>query len=241
MKIVINNLVPIDPNNRYGSWDKRYKDVEDDYVLQENEEFSTDTEGLFEMKHLGKIDYKRYRSGLQKFGNVDDITWSDYSDEIKKQITREKATDYSRVVDVLTESGAIDAMSEFDKKSVKNRKSRFSKAKALLLNTLVDLEAFQILSELKTWAPNCYNLQDEYIEHGVEGFESSDPILGLYDYINGTTEAGNDAYGRSWSYFSAAGTLPGLAHRTFTYKTTSSITDTVTFISRLNDIIKKGK
>ena len=241
MKIVIDTTISPEGLTSNAYLDKRYKDVQTDYTLGVNEAWATGTEGLKEMYHLMKIDYKRYRAGLQVLGAVDDTTFDAYSDAIKKEITRENATSFPRVIDILTQEGADEATAEFDKKSVKTREKRFRQIKAVLLNNIEMVDAFTILNQVKAWAgAGSYNLQEEYINHGVEGYTSTDPILGFYDFIDGTDETGLDAYGRVWNYFSATGILPGIRHQTLTFRTSSTL-NAGTLADQMLNILKYGK
>ena len=231
MRIVINTTIPIIEGKVYECWDRRYKDVDDDYVLKTDEEFATNLEGLKPMYHLNKIDYKRYRKGLQYFGQVDTAVWDAYADDEKKAIARDNATDFDRVaatLGTLTE----EYMAEFDRKSIKTRERRFSKAKSVLLSNVSQLDAFGILG-----TQSAFSLDANYINHGVEGSTEGDAILGLYDFINATDIAGNDAYGNPWNVFAST----GIAALTLTFLPSSSMTTAQELADKMMSFLTKGK
>lgn len=131
---------------------------------------------------LGK-DYKFIRSRLQYFGNVDDNTWNNYTDKERWRICIRKATDnLQRRLIVLGESYDY-WMALFDDQSYYCRKRRYQNAKSVLLRNVSQLNAFSIVSIIKS-----DNLETDYINHGIEGFGlSTDPIEALYNFIDATT------------------------------------------------------
>lgn len=131
---------------------------------------------------LGK-DYKFIRSRLQEYGNVDDTTWNTYTTKQKWEICIRKATNnLQRRLDTL-EDGYDYWMALFDDQSYYCRKRRYQNAKSVLLRNVSQLNAFSIVSIIKS-----DNLENDYINHGIEGFGlSTDPIEALYNFVDATT------------------------------------------------------
>lgn len=235
MKVVINTTVTKGIGETHQSFKARQlKDVNNNYTLGANEAFSTDLEDIIILRKTkpSDVDYKRYRSGLQQYGNANDTDWGNYSDDWKQKICNEKATDLARIKAFFNDDILVnEAMKRFDRKSTKNRKNRFSLAKASLLNNVDDVTGFLISKDIAT-----YSLEENYVNHGMEGSESLDPVLGIYDFLNSTSLPGNDLLGNPWSAFSAI----GLATRPMTFRTDSNYNQS-SLVGLLNEYLKHGK
>jgi len=131
--------------------------------------------------YLGK-DYKYIRSRLQDYGSVDDTAWSNYTDKQRWEICVRKATDnLQRRLTVLGDSYDY-WMALFDDESYYCRKRRYQNAKSVLLRNVTQLNAYSIISIIKA-----DNLENDYMNHGIEGFMlSTDPIEALYNFVDAT-------------------------------------------------------
>lgn len=215
---------------------RQLKDVNNNYTLQANEAFSTDLEDIMWLPKVFTeeiVDYKRFRAGLKQYGDVDDTTWNTYSDDWKNKICKEKATDMGRIKAFFASKGDSinEIMKKFDRKSTKNRENRFSLAKSAILDNVEMADAFGIIATI-----TADNLENNYIAHGMEGSESQDPVLGLYDFANSTSIVGMDAYGQPWNKYATT----GLATRSMTLRSNSTHTQE-TLVALVNDYLKHGK
>ncbi len=235
MKVVIKTNIIKGIGETEGSFKaRRLKDVSNSYTLKTNEVFSTDIFDVKDLHHLHfeQVDYKRYRSGLKVYGEVSDTDWDNYSDSWKRLICKEKATTMSRIKAFVNNDIEVNRlMMEFDKKSVKSRRKRFGLAKAAILNNVDDITAFSIQNDIQT-----FGLEKNYIDHGMEGVESLDPVLGMYDFLNSTNIAGNDIKGNPWNSFSTI----GVSTRSLTFRSDSNYTQSSLLVV-LNDYLKHGK
>jgi len=235
MKIIINTDITQDSNESLTSFLVRsLNDVNDDYVLQSNEIFSTDIRDIEKYFKLlpGEIDYKRYRSGLQLYGNVDDTTWLAYPNDVKKLICKEKATTLDRVKEFINDDESLnEIMQQFDKNSRECRAKRFGLAKSTILNNIDEMVAFGIVYDI-----GLYNLEENYIKHGMEGLESNDPVLGVFDFITSTDLPGNDAFNTPLNSFASI----GLGTRPLIFRPDSNYTQS-TITSLVYEYIKYGK
>lgn len=231
MKAVLDTTVTQSPEESYYSFKARQlKDVNDDYVLGANEAFSTDLDDVVMLRNLKFVDYKRFRAGLQNYGNVDDTTWNAYTENWKKLIAKEKACSEERQYAVF---GAFtpEVNSEFNLKSIECRKDRFSKAKSIVLTKLDLATAVSVLQTIQA-----LNLEVMYVENGAEGNEVGDPFLGIFDYVHSTNIAGNDIYGRPWNTFATT----GLSTATLVFKPYVSMTQTE-LVDEVYKALKHGK
>lgn len=99
-------------------------------------------------------------------------------------------------------------MAIFDNQSYYCRKRRYQNAKSILLRNISDLDAYVILSVIKQ-----NNLEDDYINHGVEGVlipERPDPIEALFNFVDGTAlsayaPATTDVFGGALGKYESTG------------------------------------
>lgn len=232
MKAVINTTVAQTPGETFipSFKARQLKDVDNDYILDINEVFSTDVYDIYILYQLKMVDYKRYRAGLQNYGNVDDTTWNSYSDDWKRLIAKEKACSEERQYAIFGIS-TPEINSEFNLKSIECRKDRFSKAKSIVLTKLDLVTAVTVLQTIQS-----LNLEPMYIENGAEGSEVGDPFLGIFDYVNSTDIAGNDIYGRPWNTFATT----GLATATLAFKPYVTMTQSE-LVAEVYKALKHGK
>ena len=73
--------------------------------------------------------------------------------------------------------------SEFGLKSKLCRETRFENAKTILFRKVELVSRYTILNYL-----NSTQLIDNYIKHGIEGTDDADPIIGLFNFLEGTGE-----------------------------------------------------
>lgn len=186
MAYKIGELTLFDPEKRYEQLEidamgERYVIVDGD-LLSEYTNITSIENWIKIGNFLGK-DYKYIRERLQDYGEVNDLIWNTYTDKQKWDICIRKSTNnLQRRLTVLGDSYDY-WMALFDDESYYCRKRRYQNAKSVLLRNVSQLNAYMIISIIKS-----DNLENDYINHGIEGLGlSTDPIEALYNFVDATS------------------------------------------------------
>lgn len=127
-------------------------------------------------------DYKFMRHILkQTWGELGDTEWNALPQNTKFLVCTMKATLLERCRDEL--GVKMDYWtSDFDTESVKARRLRMSKAKAMMLNNLEAESCFMLWKTIV----EVDKLDTSYIENGLEGTQDGDILEGLFNFLHST-------------------------------------------------------
>lgn len=213
-----------------------------EYVASENLDLNlyNDISSISNWSHYGQYvgkDYKFIRRRIQELtpDDADLDGWNSLSQEEKYIVCRLKATNLSRVRDVL--GIEMDQyMTRFDLDSQNCRIERFSMAKTILLNNVERIDAFLILQIIEN-----DKLVDKYIYQGIEGTLDTDPIEGLFNFIESTplshySSQTQDPFGNNLGKYETTGILT----RTLNFQQDSQITTNSELVSVIMDCLREG-
>lgn len=186
--------------------------------------------------YVGK-DYKFIRRRIQELTPLDNDEngWNGLSQEEKFIVSRLKATNLSRVRDILG-SNMDNFMTRFDLDSQNCRIERFSMAKTILLNNVERIDAFLILQILEN-----DKLVDKYIYQGIEGTLDTDPIEGLFNFIESTplshySGQTQDPFGNNLGKYETTGILT----RTLNFQQNSQISTNSELVNSIMNCLREG-
>lgn len=213
-----------------------------EYVASENLDLNlyNDISSIYNWFYCGQYvgkDYKFIRKRIQELtpDDLDSTGWNALSSEEKMVISRIKATNLSRVREVL--GIEMDQyMTRFDLDSQNCRIERFSMAKTILLNNVERIDAFLILQILEN-----DKLVDKYIYQGIEGTLDTDPIEGLFNFVESTTVSHyggqtQDPFGNNLGKYESSGILT----RTLNFQSGSQISTNSELVSAIMNCLREG-
>lgn len=143
-------------------------------VLPEGYEDITLVSNWIKVCNLQWYDYKFLRKRLQE------MDFSLLTDDEKIQVCQFKGSTEINCKQYLGETFNF-WMTDFDLKSQKCRNERFSLAKTILIKNVSLGDRYSVLGFLNTT-----QLENNYIKFGIEGTSESDPIEGLFNFIEAT-------------------------------------------------------
>lgn len=194
-------------------------------------------ENWFEYGPYVSKDYKFIRRRIQELApsENDQNGWDSLNSTQKYILARLKATTLQRVRQVLGNE-MDNYMTRFDLDSQNCRIERFSRAKTILLNNVERIDAFLILQTLEN-----DKLIDKYVYQGIEGTKDSDPIEGLFNFIestpmsyyNGQTQ---DPFGNNLGKYENSGILT----RTLNFQPDSQITNNQDLVTSIMNCLREG-
>lgn len=202
-------------------------------ILDDN--LYNDITSIEEWFNVSEYDYKFVRRRIQELVPEDDISWNNLNPNEKYIVSILKATTLERVREVLGQD--MDShMTNFDLNSQKCRNQRVSRAKAILLNNVERLDAFLILQILEQ-----DKLLDKYVIQGIEGTLDTDPIEGLFNFIESTPLSHyggqtTDIFGDNLGKYESTGILT----RTLSYQTGSQITNNSDLVLEIMNCLREG-
>lgn len=215
----------------------------DEYVASKNLNLDlyndiTSIESWYDFSIYLKKDYKFIRRRIQEITpNEDDVvSWSNLSQREKYIVSILKATSLERVRETLG-NNMDQYMFRFDLDSQNCRIERFSMAKALLLNNVERIDAFLILQILES-----DKLVDKYIYQGIEGTLDTDPIEGLFNFVestplshyNGQTQ---DPFGNNLGKYENSGILS----RTLNFQSGAQISNNQDLVTSIMNCLREGE
>jgi hypothetical protein len=214
-----------------------------EYVASQNLDLDLyyDISSISNWSHFGQYvgkDYKFIRRRIQELtpDDADLDGWNSLSQEEKYIVCRLKATNLTRVREILG-NNMDQYMFRFDLDSQNCRIERFSMAKALLLNNVERIDAFFILQILES-----DKLSDKYIYQGIEGTLDTDPIEGLFNFVestplshyNGQTQ---DPFGNNLGKYENSGILS----RTLNFQSGAQISNNQDLVTSIMNCLREGE
>jgi hypothetical protein len=154
--------------------------VADDFdIVSAGGSDATSTDGFYAFFENKLIDYKNFRKYIMVYAAT--VGFDNLSAQGKSMVCKNFAVGKTQRDSLFTIEQQIKFGVTFHKQSTECRDDRVSKVEAELYNRLAPADAAVIIADVVS-----NNLKYNYVNFGIEGVVSGDPV-GLFDYFNNTT------------------------------------------------------